>query len=139
MMLWSNSDSSGNYAVALSSSDNGKLTGNWKHGFKPLYRKGRYFPNNGGHPMLFTDLNGRLMMSIHSPNSWSAENPTAAVFYEIQDTDNTLKIAAIEQTRAQTSSWQLFLDDTKENFNDLISIIKIASEKFSNSVETLFK
>ena len=139
MMLWSNGDSTGNYAVALSSSDNGKLTGNWKHGFRPLYRKGRYFPNNGGHPMLFTDLNDHLMMGIHSPNNSTPDNQTAAMFYEIQDTDNTLKIAIIEQKRAQTSSWQLFLDDAKENFNDLISIIKIPFKKLGNKIENFFK
>lgn len=87
LMLWSNFNSGG-YCVALSSPANGQLAGDWNHGLVPFYAKGDRFACDGGHPMLFTDLDGRLMMSIHSPNA-GAEH---AVFLEVVDDGNTLRL-----------------------------------------------
>jgi len=89
LMLWSNFNSGG-YCVALSSPANGQLAGDWNHGLAPFYAKGDRFASDGGHPMLFTDLVGRLMMSIHSPNTGEER----AVFLEVIDEGGTLRLAA---------------------------------------------
>lgn len=60
VMLWSSFADS--YRIAASYSDNGIL-GPWKHDEKALNN------DDGGHSMLFTDLDGTLKISYHSPNS----------------------------------------------------------------------
>jgi hypothetical protein len=61
LMLWS-SFGRGGYAVGLARSATGALQGPWRHEPRPL-RQG-----DGGHAMLFRDLDRRLVMAIHTPN-----------------------------------------------------------------------
>lgn len=51
----------GVYAVGRAVSKTGKVEGPWVHDEKPVYV-------NGGHQMLFRDLEGRLRMSLHHNN-----------------------------------------------------------------------
>jgi beta-xylosidase len=62
IMLWSSIAKNG-YAVGQAVSPSGKLNGPWKQIDKPI------FDGNGGHPSLFTTFDGRLIMSIHQPNT----------------------------------------------------------------------
>ena len=70
-MIWS-SYSNGRYLVLEAESDNGKLDGNWTH-------RGSKFTFDGGHAMIFESLEGKRMISLHSPNKANFER---AMFFE---------------------------------------------------------
>lgn len=61
LMLWSSFAKQG-YALAVATSASGKLEGPWTQSETPLYT------DDGGHGMLFRDLAGNLLLSIHKPN-----------------------------------------------------------------------
>ena len=69
-MMWS-SFNEGRYVVLIAESDS--IKGEWTH-------LGSQFDFCGGHGMIFTDLNGKRMMSLHSPNTADLER---AKFFEI--------------------------------------------------------
>ena len=52
-----------NYVVLSAVSESGDLRGPWTHVLTPLYDQ------NGGHAMFFRDLNARLCMCLHAPES----------------------------------------------------------------------
>lgn len=81
LMIWSTFTPSG-YVQAIAYSDNGKINGNWLHE-KPMFDK------DGGHGMIFDDLNGKKYLILHSPNENPLERP---VLFEIEEKDDTLKI-----------------------------------------------
>ena len=64
-MIWS-SFHDGRYLVLESESESGSLKGPWKH-------LGNRFPFDGGHAMLFETLDGKRMISLHSPNKAGLE------------------------------------------------------------------
>ena len=64
-MTWS-SFYEGRYLVLQSESD--CLRGKWIHGGSP-------FSFDGGHAMVFNRLDGRRMISLHSPNTADNERP----------------------------------------------------------------
>lgn len=81
-MLWSSFTETG-YTVGLAVSESGRLAGPWVHQAEPVYR------DDGGHPMMFRTFDGRLLMSLHSPNS----GPQQRIhFFEMEDTGETLRI-----------------------------------------------
>jgi len=99
LMLWSTVSHEG-YCVGIARSDNGRIDGNWKQELTRLYSKA-FFLNkknafDGGHPMLFETLDGKLMLSMHTPNSASGEGENRvfehAVFYELEEKHDTLRI-----------------------------------------------
>ncbi len=100
LMLWSSGSEDG-YCVGIAESKNGKIDGDWKHQFSRLYASVHYDADNdfyeGGHPTVFETFDGRLMMSIHSPNY--SDNETGvhetATFIELEDTGSTLKVKGI--------------------------------------------
>ena len=80
-MIWSSHGNTG-YTCGIAISDSGKIAGPWKQQDEPLYKK------DGGHGMLFTTFDGKLMMVLHSPN-----NPKAQPhIFQLEDTGNTLKV-----------------------------------------------
>ena len=82
LMLWS-SFYNGPYAVGIAESDTGKVIGPWRQQKEPLFV-------NGGHSMVFQDLEGRLCLVLHSPNSPGGKE--RAHIYELEDLGHTLKI-----------------------------------------------
>ena len=66
--IWS-SFSKGEYVEAISRSDNGSINGKWSIDNKLLFEK------NGGHGMIFTDLNGNGKFTYHTPNDTPNERP----------------------------------------------------------------
>ena len=72
-MLWSTNGYEG-YTIGVAKSDNGEITGCFVQEENPLFGK------DGGHGMLFETLDGRLMLTIHSPNQTPNERP---VFFPI--------------------------------------------------------
>jgi len=82
-MLWSNWGDAG-YCVGMACSENGSVTGPWKQDDRLLYSKGLGLSYDGGHGMLFED-NGRLWLSLHSPNSSRAGRPETPVLIPVAE------------------------------------------------------
>ncbi len=80
LMIWSTCSNA--YLQCIASSDNGSILGKWSH-LDPI------FTDNGGHGMIFKDLEGELRLTLHCPNISLKEKP---VFFLIEETENSLKI-----------------------------------------------
>lgn len=81
-MIWSSWGEEG-YTVGLANSDNKEIDGKWTHIETPLYGK------DGGHGMIFSTIEGKLMIALHFPNEKLCEHP---VFFELIEENNILKI-----------------------------------------------
>ncbi len=81
-MLWSASGAGG-YSVGLVKSDNGDISGNWTHINDPL------FAEDGGHGMIFETLDGRKLLTLHSPDWTLEERPR---FYEVREEGSRLAL-----------------------------------------------
>ena len=86
LMLWSDFSPQG-YCVALASAKS--VMGTWRQQHARLYTKDKHHADDGGHGMLFTDLNGQLTMCIHAPN---ADAPQRAQFLPVRDLGFTLAL-----------------------------------------------
>lgn len=91
IMLWSNFVPKIGYAVGIARSDNGRPDGNWSHDDELLFSRtldGRY---DGGHGMLFTDNDGQMYLSIHSPNQPEDGRPhETPVFVPVKESGSTI-------------------------------------------------
>ena len=67
-MTWSSWGQKG-YSVGVAISESGRLEGPWTHLNDPI------FTGNGGHGMLFEDLEGKMYYMLHSPNDLYHERP----------------------------------------------------------------
>ncbi len=123
IMLWSNIITNDGYAVGIARSSNGEIDGKWTHDLLPLYHKNGYHEYDGGHGMLFETYDGRLMLSIHSPNSGDIGAPHA-VFIEIEDTGSTLGIKGEHGT-------------AEKFFENIWTFIRYGYEKIRFTVETI--
>ena len=88
LMLWSNNDEFG-YCVGVARSSNGRLDGEWIHEDR-LYSKYMTSEFDGGHAMIFTDTDGQMYLSFHSPNSKVGDRSETAVFLAIREEGNKL-------------------------------------------------
>jgi len=70
------------YTTGIAISVSGKLAGPWVQQAEPVFK------DDGGHGMLFTAFDGKLMMVLHTPND---RNSRSCIF-EMEDTGETLKI-----------------------------------------------
>ncbi len=82
-MTWSSWSDHG-YAVGAARSESGAIRGPWKQLKEPLY------PENGGHGMMFRDLDGRLIFTLHYPNDKYLERP---VFRQVLADKSGLRLA----------------------------------------------
>lgn len=82
LMLWSSRGKNG-YAIGVSVSQSGDITGPWNHYKNELLEK------DGGHGMLFHTFEGQLMLTIHSPNKTPHERPD---FFRIQEQEDHLLV-----------------------------------------------
>ena len=80
LMIWSSGYDS--YLQCVAASDNGSVLGKWSH--LPTL-----FDDDGGHGMLFRDLNGQLKLTLHCPNISLQEKP---VFFSVEETEDSLHI-----------------------------------------------
>ena len=81
-MIWSNFVKGHGYCVLLRKSTTGKIAGPWTKD-EILYGK------NGGHGMLFRTFDGKLILTLHQPNSGEAERMK---LFKIEDTGHTLRL-----------------------------------------------
>jgi len=72
------------YNVCVARSASGEITGPWSV-VRLLYESTNPFPEDGGHGMLFTDLEGQLRMSLHIPNNWGDFGKERARFLPVED------------------------------------------------------
>ena len=79
LMLWAAYSRDG-YTQGLARSSNGEIDGMFKQ-VKPLFMK------DGGHGMVFRTKEGKLMMTLHAPNSHLDERP---YFFEVVEEDGLL-------------------------------------------------
>ncbi|MEI6578798.1 MAG: glycoside hydrolase family 43 protein [Eubacteriales bacterium] len=139
LMLWSNGDVNGNYCVGIAKSRNSEITGTWAHGFEPFYSVNRYFDTDGGHAMMFTDLNGRLLLCMHSPNRSDATTHETATFLEIVDKGDMLELKQVQDIRAQeTDKIKLTFSDISTFFNELLSYMKSVLRPVGQYIQTIF-
>ena len=82
LMLWS-SFGEGGYTLGVARSENGLVTGPWRQDPEPLFRR------DGGHAMLFRTFEGRLMLSLHTPNRTPDERP---VFIPVREQGGRLSV-----------------------------------------------
>ncbi|UJF33429.1 glycoside hydrolase family 43 protein [Paenibacillus hexagrammi] len=71
------------YAQGVARSASGSILGPWVHEDKAL------FVSDGGHDMLFRTFDGRLMLTIHTPNKTPNERP---IFLEVTEQDGKLEV-----------------------------------------------
>ncbi|MBW7454813.1 glycoside hydrolase family 43 protein [Paenibacillus sepulcri] len=81
-MLWA-SFIHRSYALGIAVSASGKVTGPWMNEPEPLYS------NDGGHGMLFRTFEGKLMLTIHTPNKTPLERP---IFIEVEESNGKLRV-----------------------------------------------
>lgn len=67
--IWSTHDKDTGYVELICKSSNGDIDGEWTLLDEPLFDK------DGGHGMIFTDLDGKLRFVMHSPNTILLERP----------------------------------------------------------------
>ncbi len=89
IMLWSNFDDAG-YACGMAISESGNIKGPWKQLPSPLYSKFLGGKHDGGHGMIFRALDGRLYLSIHSPNTATEKDKTLAIFVPVREIGDRL-------------------------------------------------
>lgn len=82
LMIWSSGSKTG-YAIGVARSKSGRVDGEWTHDADLL------FGENGGHGMIFKGFDGKLYVTLHSPNKTPNERPC---FIEIEEIDNKLRI-----------------------------------------------
>ena len=80
-MLWATFGPWG-YTETSAVSSNGRLDGEWTQE-EPLYK------GDGGHAMVFKSFDGKLYLSLHSPNSGGLER---AHFIELEETETGYKV-----------------------------------------------
>ncbi|WP_336743763.1 glycoside hydrolase family 43 protein [Paenibacillus sp. y28] len=78
VMLWSSIGEQG-YAMGLARSAGGRMTGPWSQEAEPVFAK------DGGHGMLLRTLEGRLLLTIHTPNKNPLERPILLKVEEAPD------------------------------------------------------
>lgn len=83
--LWMTMSSWGakEYAVGAARSTSGSVKGPWIFQEKPIW------PENGGHGMFFKDLEGRLLFTLHYPNTKLSEHPT---FWEVKIQNGVMEL-----------------------------------------------
>lgn len=93
-ILWSSWSDRG-YAVGVAVSPNGGIRGPWEH------QREKLFPEDGGHGMLFRAKDGRLLYTLHSPDTKYEERP---VFTAVSEEAGRLVLrpAAAEEHQAQS-------------------------------------
>ena len=82
LMLWSSFGGEG-YAMGLARSSSGTVLGPWLHDPTPLWNE------NGGHGMFFRTFDGRLILTLHQPNSTPDER---ARFCEVTEDGGELRL-----------------------------------------------
>jgi arabinan endo-1,5-alpha-L-arabinosidase len=88
LLLWSSMGERG-YAVGVSRSETGLITGPWIHDPVPLWAA------DGGHAMLFNAFDGQLILTFHRPNVLHLERPA---FFPVAPVAGSLRLSTPNET-----------------------------------------
>jgi len=66
------------------------VDGKWSQDKELLYSKTMTGEYDGGHGMLFTDTDGQMYLSIHSPNGASKTRKEVPIFIPVKERAGTL-------------------------------------------------
>ncbi len=91
LMIWSNFDKNMGYCLGIAHSDNGKIDGKWIQEDKLLFQKGMFSEYDGGHGMIFTDLDSQKYISLHSPNAAVGNRKEKPIFMPVREANGTLE------------------------------------------------
>ncbi|MBQ4136867.1 MAG: family 43 glycosylhydrolase [Clostridia bacterium] len=89
LMIWSNFCESG-YGVGIARSENGNVNGKWIQEEKMLYSKALSGKYDGGHGMIFKALDGKMYLSVHTPNVPEDDRSEVPTFIEVIEENDTL-------------------------------------------------
>ena len=89
IMIWSNWDKDG-YCVGMAKSPSGEVIGPWEQQEDRLFTKSILGDYDGGHGMIFTDYDGRLWLSLHSPNDADDGRPETPLFVPLKEENGRL-------------------------------------------------
>ncbi len=91
-MIWSNFASNGyeGYCVGVAHSNNGYPDGKWTQEEAPLFSNRITGNHDGGHGMIFRDLNGNLFLCVHSPNKPCEECAEKVIFISLKEQNGHL-------------------------------------------------
>ena len=89
IMIWSNFAPDG-YSIGIARSDNGEIDGNWSHDGERLFSKELDGTYDGGHGMIFYGLDGKMYLSLHSPNAPVGNRKEKPIFVPIKEQNATL-------------------------------------------------
>ncbi len=88
IMLWSNNCDDG-YSVGMAEAES--IDGTWRQQPRLLFTKSNSLTDyDGGHGMIFETLDGKMMLSVHSPNGSGDGYHETAVFHEVVEANGTL-------------------------------------------------
>ena len=82
LIIWSSFSKESKYAIGVARSDDGTIAGNWTVDSIPLNA------DDGGHAMIFEDLDNQLRISYHAPNN----HPSRPQIRKLEDKDGKLRI-----------------------------------------------
>lgn len=74
------------YSIGQAISTSGSVLGPWKHEPEPI------FSSNGGHQMIFKDLEGNLKISFHSPNEATSTTSETLTIMDIKIKDGKFEV-----------------------------------------------
>lgn len=86
LIIWSSWGENG-YAVGTAVSESGGIEGPWHHRDIPVFKE------NGGHGMMFRDLNGELKYALHYPNEKGKEHP---LFLSVMENEINIILKDVE-------------------------------------------
>jgi len=89
LMLWSNFVKK-DYCVGIARSKNGRVDGKWAHDEKLLFSKEITGNDDGGHGMIFSDREGKMYLSVHSPNRPTDTVKEEVIFVPVKEENGTL-------------------------------------------------
>ncbi len=84
-MIWSTFIPGKAYCVLLARSESGRIAGPWRD-HAPIYT------TNGGHGMIFTALDGKLLLALHQPNTGPLERLR---LFDLADDGATLRVGGV--------------------------------------------
>ncbi len=90
LMLWSNFYNSTDYCVGIAKSESGSVYSEWVQQDVLLYSKEMNFGLDGGHGMIFTALDGKMYLCIHSPNTPIDNIQETPIFIPVIEQNGTL-------------------------------------------------
>ena len=94
LMLWSNfeydRENGKGYVVTVARSTTGLVDGPWVQENMLYSRRVANSELDGGHGMIFKDSDGKMMLSIHSPNTEIRDRKESPVFIPVIEKDDTL-------------------------------------------------